>query len=398
MQTLELECPACGELLELDAGFAGGVCRCSACGTLMTVPHDAAHGEQAEQLSRPERPDDPSAMSGFEPIPEQEPASRPASRSSDRRRSGSSSSRRSSSRDGRRGKEKSKGKQGKGKGKRPSTRSGERLEQGVYQTASGRTVQIDGAMDVPTANTRRTGVRIATFIVFFSIVGLVVAAGAVAVVFMLKNPKGGPPAPDPNEVVYNDDPTQFQYQPSANPFTLEQPNVAGLPINGEVVIILDATDARSAWLEPTAQMIGAGLGRPGSEARIRVYRAGEEGVQSFRNDPVTPNTISSRALSNFAKEQRGTGEGSVAEALRRALQTKPTMLILVTGQPSDSDVDDWERILDGSPEVATHGVLINGYSSDMRSMIRARSDGRFVNLTTSDILNWQDEAAGEAAE
>ena len=50
MQTLDIECPSCSEMLELDAGFAGGVCRCSNCGTLMTVPSDAG---KAESLTRP---------------------------------------------------------------------------------------------------------------------------------------------------------------------------------------------------------------------------------------------------------------------------------------------------------------------------------------------------------
>lgn len=46
MPVIDLECPNCHESLELDAGFAGGVCRCANCGTLMTVPENA--GEKAE--------------------------------------------------------------------------------------------------------------------------------------------------------------------------------------------------------------------------------------------------------------------------------------------------------------------------------------------------------------
>ncbi len=38
MPMIELECPQCRTVLELDAGFAGGVCRCASCGALIDVP------------------------------------------------------------------------------------------------------------------------------------------------------------------------------------------------------------------------------------------------------------------------------------------------------------------------------------------------------------------------
>lgn len=393
MQTLELECPACGELLELDAGFAGGVCRCSACGTLMTVPHDAAHGEQAEQLSRPDRPDDPSGMSGFEPVSEPEEPSRPSSRAGDRRRGGASS-RRSSSRGGRRGKDKGRGK-GKGKGKRAPGRTGERVEQGVYKTASGKTINIDRAMDVPTARTRRTGVRIATFVVFFSIVGLVVAAGAVAVVWMLQNPKGGPPPEDPYAVVHNDDPTQFIYTRSANPFMLEQPNVVGLPIHGTVAVVIDTRPASRGWVEPLAEMVAAGLSRPGGEAKVLLFRAGDDGVQSFRGSPVAPNTVTAQALTSFVTETRGTGDAGVAEGIRRALLAKPDMLIVITGQPTGSDMTDWGNALVEVGPVELNVVLVSGFSDELRDLVKGLDNGRLISLTTSDILDWQEGAAAE---
>ena len=39
---IRLRCGNCGETLEVDDAFAGGVCRCSHCGTIQTVPADAA--------------------------------------------------------------------------------------------------------------------------------------------------------------------------------------------------------------------------------------------------------------------------------------------------------------------------------------------------------------------
>ena len=58
MGLLELECPHCDKLLELDAGFAGSVCRCSKCGTLMTVPAEASDVQVTKQprALRPQTP------------------------------------------------------------------------------------------------------------------------------------------------------------------------------------------------------------------------------------------------------------------------------------------------------------------------------------------------------
>jgi hypothetical protein len=47
---IELACPSCRNLLEVDEGFRGGVCRCFNCGTLLTVPEEEQRTE-AEVLS-----------------------------------------------------------------------------------------------------------------------------------------------------------------------------------------------------------------------------------------------------------------------------------------------------------------------------------------------------------
>jgi len=57
MAYLQLECPKCGETLELDEAFAEGVCRCSACGVLLAVTGSPKPGQaEAQVLQRPERP------------------------------------------------------------------------------------------------------------------------------------------------------------------------------------------------------------------------------------------------------------------------------------------------------------------------------------------------------
>lgn len=390
MHTIELECPACDELLELDAGFAGGVCRCSSCGTLMTVPSDAASGGHAEQLTRPDRPDDPSGMSGMgDAAAAPEPASRdrPTRRGGGRQRPG---------RPTKRGQRSKADRRGKGNDKRSRAGGGhstETIEQGVYTTASGRQVRIDKPMRVPMAQSKRKGIRIATTVVFFSIVLVVVAVGGAAIWYMLDNPKGGPRT-DPNEPYVETDPTQFVYNAAANPFELEHPNVVGLPLQGTVAVVFENAPANAAWLEPMAAMVAAGLGRPGGEAKVLVYAAGPDGITSLGRTPQPPNSVTDGALAGLFTDNN-TRTGDVARALRYAIQDNATTVVLITGQPSGDTVAGLQDELESHPGVVLHAVMLNGFATEYRSFVRGRDGGRFISLSVSAVLDWQDEAAEE---
>ncbi len=50
---IHLDCPQCGHGMELDEGFLGGVCRCSECGTMVTVPKELGGEVKSFQLSKP---------------------------------------------------------------------------------------------------------------------------------------------------------------------------------------------------------------------------------------------------------------------------------------------------------------------------------------------------------
>ncbi len=59
---IKLTCPGCDKQLEIDDGFASGICRCYDCGTLMTVPADTeGRAEQLKEAGRSARPDRPGA-------------------------------------------------------------------------------------------------------------------------------------------------------------------------------------------------------------------------------------------------------------------------------------------------------------------------------------------------
>jgi hypothetical protein len=67
-ELIEIQCPVCEEHLEVDPGFAGLICRCFKCGTLMTVPKDASF-ERPEQVIEKRRPEAPLPVQGAKPRP-----------------------------------------------------------------------------------------------------------------------------------------------------------------------------------------------------------------------------------------------------------------------------------------------------------------------------------------
>ncbi|HVT83186.1 MAG TPA: hypothetical protein VHM90_21285 [Phycisphaerae bacterium] len=56
-----VQCFHCNAVLELDDGFRGGVCRCSACGSLLQVPKGEADAPPKAKRVRPAVPPGPTA-------------------------------------------------------------------------------------------------------------------------------------------------------------------------------------------------------------------------------------------------------------------------------------------------------------------------------------------------
>ena len=54
-----VQCFHCNAILELDEGFRGGVCRCSACGSLLQVPKAQASASTSPRKIRPDVPPAP---------------------------------------------------------------------------------------------------------------------------------------------------------------------------------------------------------------------------------------------------------------------------------------------------------------------------------------------------
>ena len=345
-QLIELDCPTCSSELELDRGFAGGVCRCSTCGTLMLVPDNPAH-ERPERLVRPRRPGEPAVANagGNGEVARTRPKVNEETLDSETATAG---------------------------------------EAGTYVTESGRTVEIDRHTRVATARGRRQGVRVTTMVVFGLIVAGILAAGIWAMVIMMSGPEVEP-IPERDMV------TTFAYDADANPYILDKPNMLGLPIGAKTLIVIDASGASEGWLDDVTQAAARGLSRSGSRAQVRLLYATSDTPVDATGGFDTVGDID-------ALDVRSSAAGVQARAaakLRDALATTDagvTHVILVTGRTfNDKAADELATALNGAPNAIVDVVAIDNWPPALEDLARDRR-GRFVKLLPAQLKTWEAEA------
>lgn len=356
MQTLDIECPSCGEMLELDAGFAGGVCRCSNCGTLMTVPSDAG---KAESLTRPTS----SASVGSGGL-----SSMGVPDPGERRNSSRSSTKR-----------------GKGKKSKSSQRRrvSTTIEAGEYRTASGKVIRLDESTRVPMAEGKRKKIQAATTAVFFAIVLAVVAIAVIGIIAITSGPGGigGGGA--------------VEYDPAANPYTLEFANVMGLPVTDRTVVVIEASEYSAEWMESVGDIVGAGLSQKSSDGEIALIGAGSQPVNFASGSPGKLPTGAGDVRGWFGKLPV-TGKADVAAAITAALKSDPNTLIVVHGYTEMSDIEAWDKLVAGKEGLSLHVVHIGNSSPELEGWAGERG-GEAVVLSVDQIEYLKDAAAEEAA-
>ncbi len=279
MKPIRLDCPECGEGLELDAGFAGGVCRCSNCGTLMTVPAAAGSGGRAERLMRPEAPGEPVGKVA---------------------------------KSGRGGKRKA------GVGGLPGA--------GTYVTASGKKVDIGSKTKVPVASRRIKAARYGTTAAFVGVMVLVLGAAAYLGYRMVNQTISDPPDTTPVE--------RFVYEPDTAPTALPASNVLGIPVGRETAVIVDLSEGADAWRGDVEDVLVAGLFRePVDRRAVMVVVVNGEGWEGFSVGPRMVEGIDPAALKAFMKGVDSGGDAPLAEAIERVADAGVGHAVVVSGRP-----------------------------------------------------------------
>ena len=367
MQTIDLECPSCSEMLELDAGFAGGVCRCSNCGTLMTVPLDA--GRAAEQLSRPE----PAGAASH------------AGEASTGSRGGSSTRARPSSR-ARKSSKKGKGK-GKGKSDKPTPQPD--IVPGEYRTTSGKVVRLDESAKIPMAQSKKKQIQLATAGIFFAVVLAITGLAIYVIAGMFGDDSDDQQQQDnagPQE-------TGPKYDRDANPYTLKFANLAGLPLKGKVAVVIENPGAENSFFRGTVNsvIVGGLKGRTGS-ASLSFFSATPGPPAAYNSgNAKAVSSIDTAKLQAWLKAQPlGSGSTDFDAAVKRAMRNSPGTLVIVAYSKSVNRPTNKKGV-----KVHVVHVNIAPPASDVESWVR-QTGGQYVSLDTGKAGQWK--AAAPAAE
>lgn len=357
MQTLDIECPSCGEMLELDAGFAGGVCRCSNCGTLMTVPSEAG---KAESLIKPTSS---TAMGagGLDSMGVPDPEPRRSNRAS-KSKSG-------------------KGKRGKSKKGRPTIAT---IEAGEYRTTSGKIIQVEETTRVPMAESKKKQIRMATTIVFFSIVAAVVAIAAVAIIMF----SGGP-----GNFVGGGN-SDVEYDPAANPYTLTYANVMGLPVQGHTAVVIEASQYSEEWMAQVGDIITAGLSKEMQGGEVALIGAANKPVL-LAGGPPRKLPLKPGELGTWFNKLPAEGEADMSAAIKSALDSKPETLIVIVGYADSANIEAWDALVADQKEMKVHAVHIGNSSPELQGWMGERG-GETVVLSIDQIEYLKEFAAEEA--
>lgn len=195
-------------------------------------------------------------------------------------------------------------------------------------------------------------------------------------------------------------PTPQPVTPAAdpnNPFLALRPNALGMDLNsGHTVILIDAVQQSSGWLDDGKAALIAGLTRParGQTASLLTIRDGE--IDAYSGNPLIPGSGQLTGLARFFNPLDTQGKGGLGAGLDAAVATGADEIIFLTSRASrwGGYLETVERKLtpDGR-RVKLSVVSIGGASEDLREFVRApRNGGRFTQISPQQLKAWRDAA------
>jgi hypothetical protein len=337
---IRITCTHCRQLLTIDDGFAGGVCRCQHCGTIQTVP--AAAGKSQDRGAAP--------------------TAKTLYRAEARKIEGHSVELPT-----------------------PDTSSLDQLADIVSSSGlahSARTARpTSGGGNGMSIEAKEPPRRLAP-VNILAAVAVLVLVGAVAIFLMwhgqaAPNPSSAPPATSVTESA----PTG--------------PSFCGMSIDAQdiVVYLLDNGGSAGDTLQAMTTDCMQSIKSLGPERRFKVIFWRDDG-------PVYPRDGTSRAIPDEIANcqtalQDAFAQGSaVADgAMKEAVATRPDAIVLVTAKADQlpDDFADAMISLRGDSSAKIYTVGINGDSSTdpskpgVLARLAAQSGGRFLNISSADL-------------
>ena len=371
MDVIELECPHCGDALELDAAFAGGVCRCSTCGTLMTVPADPSK-DRAETLTRRDRPDSPSGRVQTPGARPDVPSARPERPDVPGARPEAPGIERSSSDD--------LGELAGASAAASTARIIPPSTDELYITSSGKSLKLAASV-VPTARKKKKVIRgtiIAAFVLFvLGIVGIIFLA-----IQLLFSTTDGPKEIEVPEYVGID--------PAVNPIKKSEVNLLNVPLGSEVAIIVDATTFARVWYPQVREIV--------SHA-VSLSAANDYMIIPWTD--LNPKSFPGKKPGKVAKDQlakldqflavSNVGTASPVPFAELALEERADQIVLVAGRTlEESELAGLRDAIAKRVDTRFDAIVIGDHDEALEKLAKDNK-GRYVSVKLEQVQKWYEE-------
>lgn len=346
MADIELQCPSCHQLLELDAGFAGGVCRCFNCGTMMSVP--AASQAKSPKGRKLARPSGPTAVRAGEVLPLNPPD-------------------------------------------HALPEGGRRTRPAVIQATAeveAEAIVVPDEANVPVARERRKQMtRLAVYGVFGGCIVLAILAMVLAVVVLSRGSSA--PVAKPS------------FDPKQNPFRSEKSNFLSVELAGKAVMVIDGTALSRSWLDAIkdAAPLAAATFSKSDDLQFHIYTDLKPVIV-----PEHPRPVVASDLTLLRKKWDGAvsiGLRPPTQAIKDAIKEAPSQIVLVTShQLEAAEAAELGKAFAGAGEIRFDVVLMNSDSPEFQKLAQQQK-GTLIRLPESQLRQWlaevKESAAGDKA-
>lgn len=267
----------------------------------------------------------------------------------------------------------------------------------TYTTASGRTVEVSGAMRIPTARQRRKVVRTTTYAVIITIVLVLVSGSAVGIYLLLQSidatTRRNTASPD---VVDFEDIYALTYDPVANPLLLKEANVLGLPLLESTAVVLDLSAASEPWAQDVVAMLASGAANVKPGRPLQYIVAHESKVEAIAAELRGWESSSLGQLRTVAQRLTPQGNPDYVAAVKRALQEEPKQLVMILGRDLDGEaVGQIVEACGKHPQMQVNIFTIDVEILDLSDLARER-EGEARLIPRNRLNTWTRDAKSGA--
>jgi len=390
---IRIHCPGCERTLEVDEGFAGGVCRCSECGTMMTVPE--SRSARAQRVERPPRPDSPVAEAPTVDEPPDADAHAEPDAPTDPAMDAPSATdalaeqtpRSHSGRQGTRRDRAGRGKSGR-KGKRARSDRHDHAAEAAPPTAADADAEPAGATAEPGGG--RAPSALAVRLTVIGAVVLVLGGLSVVTILALSNltvSRSG-------ETTWTRRPVP-EARVTENPFAMAEANLFGVPMpRAAVSVVIDSDQPVRDVLPGVGRLMSHGADTLPDGALLQAVIVHGTGTTALPESGLAEanewdGAALSGALADLA-EREPTGGSDMLAGIDRAQVANPDRVLMVIGIGPVTDVlNQWAELLN-TTRPALDIVQVGPQSDQRLADLANEFDGRYVHITPGDLKQWDD--------